>query len=57
MPTKNGSRVDRKREQHPAEEAEADDVENNAKCDHDGTSRDKRCMGCAFHHLHGAMLE
>ncbi len=48
-------RVDREREQHPAEEAEADDVEDDAECEHGGSSRDNNDKGCAFHHLHGAV--
>lgn len=47
-------RIDREREQHPAEEAEANDVEKDADDKHGGGSRDNRFRDCAFHHHHGA---
>src|SRR3954447_8568886 len=47
-------RIDREREQHPAEEAEANDVEKDADDKHGGGSRDNRFRDCAFHHPHGA---
>lgn len=52
---KKRQRIDCEREQHPAEEAEADEVEGNTECEHGGYFRDSKGMGCAFHHLHGAV--
>jgi len=47
-------RIDREREQHPAENAKADDVEKNADDQHGDDSRENRFRGYAFHHYHGA---
>src|SRR5450432_42284 len=56
MPTKNWQCMGCEREECPAEDAEPDDVEQNADDEHGDGSRDKGCEGRAFHHHHGAAL-
>ena len=48
-------RVDREREQQPAEEADAGNAQNKSDDEHGGCLRDKGSNGCAFHHHHGAL--
>jgi len=46
-PTKNRQRIDSKREQHPAEQAELDDLEKNADDDHGDCAPGQRLQGVA----------
>ena len=48
-------RVDREREQQPAEEADAGNTQNKSDDEHGGSLRDKGSNGRAFHHHHGAL--
>ena len=49
--------VNRQRENQPAEEAEANGVEEKSEGEHGGGSMLQRGNGCAFHHHHGATLD